>query len=93
MRLRCSSETPGGRLPGVLVPLCLKLGDNPEPGTVDAVGVAVPELGRDPESEAVDLKSWCSEALDRRYGSEESEDEGDDVRCLGRIMEFSRSAG
>jgi hypothetical protein len=93
MRFRCSSETPGGRLPGVPVPLCLEPGENTEPGTTEAVGVAVPELGRDPDIEVVDLNSWCSEAFDLRYGSEARDDEGDAARCLGRIIEFSRSAG
>jgi len=93
MRFRCSSEAPGGRLPGVPVPFCLDPGENTEPGITEAVGVAVPELGRDPDIEVVDLNSWCSEALDLRYGSEAREDAGDEARCLGRIMEFSRSAG
>jgi hypothetical protein len=93
MRFRCSSETPGGKLLGVPVPFCLDPGEKTEPGTTEAVGVAVPELGRDPDIEVVDLNSCCSEAFDLRYGSEAREEVGDDARCLGSIMEFSRSAG
>lgn len=59
---------------------------------VEGVGVAVPELGRDPEKEVVDSNSLCSEGLDRRYGSENS-DEAGEPRCLGSIIEGSMSAG
>jgi hypothetical protein len=93
MRFRCSSETPGGRLLGDPVPFCLDPGEKTEAGTTEAVGVAVPELGREPDIDVVDLNSWCSEAFDLRYGNEAMEDVGDDARCLGSIMELSRSAG
>jgi hypothetical protein len=65
MRFLCSSEIPGGRLPGVPVPFCLP-GENTEPATTEGVGVAVPELGRDPEMEAVDSNSLCNDGLERR---------------------------
>jgi hypothetical protein len=92
MRILCSSETPGGRLEGVPEPFCREPGEKVEPETMDeAVGVAAPELGRDPDSDAVDSNSLCSDGFDWRKGREPS-DEAGDARCLGRIMDFSRSA-
>jgi hypothetical protein len=66
MRTRCSSDTPGGKLDGVPVPFCLDRGEKVELGAMDPVGVAEPELGRDPERDDVDSNSLCSEGFDRR---------------------------
>lgn len=66
MRSLCSSESPGGKLPGVLVPLCLAPGENTDPCSVDGVGVAVPELGREVDIDVVDSNSLCSEGFDLR---------------------------
>ena len=74
------------------MPFCLDPGEKTELGTTEAVGVAVPELGRDPERDAVDSKSLCSDALDLRYGRLDS-DEAGDARCLGSIIEVSILAG
>ena len=66
--VRYSSETPGGRLVGVRVPLERDPGEKTEPGTVVAVGVAVPELGRELEVEmlVVDSNSLERLGLERR---------------------------
>lgn len=92
MSVRYSSDTPGGKLLGVPVPLSLDPGENTDPGTVAVVGVAVPELGREVEMLVVDSNSFDKLGLDRRYGSEAREDAGD-PRCLGSIIDASRSAG
>jgi hypothetical protein len=92
MRVRCSSETPGGRLLGVPVPASREPGENAEPGTVDGVGVAVPELARDVEMLVVDSNSFDRLALDRRNGSEASEEAGE-ARCLGTVIDACRSTG
>jgi hypothetical protein len=92
MSVLCSSETPAGRLPGVPVPLSLDPGERMEPGTVEGVGVAVPELGRDVDMLVVDSKSLDRLGFDRRNGSE-ARDEAGEARCLGSIIEASRWAG
>jgi hypothetical protein len=92
MSVRCSSETPGGRLLGVPVPVSREPGEKTDPGTVDGVGVAVPELGRDVEMLVVDSNSFDRLAFDRRNGSEAS-DEAGEARCLGRVIGACRSAG
>jgi hypothetical protein len=51
---------------GVPVPFCLEPGEKTEPGTTEAVGVAVPELGRDPDIEVVDWNSLWSDGFDLR---------------------------
>lgn len=68
MRILCSSDTPGGREVGVPVPFCRDAGEKtePEPGATEAVGVAVPELGRDPDIDVVDSNSLWREGFDRR---------------------------
>ena len=43
----------------------------------EAVGVALPELGRDVDIEAVDSNSLCSDGFERRYGSDASEEAGE----------------
>lgn len=91
MRVRYSSETPGGRLFGVPIPPCLEPGEN-KPGTADAVGVAVPELGRDVDMLVVDSNSFDKLGFDRRYGSDAREEAGD-PRSLGKVIDASRSAG
>jgi hypothetical protein len=92
MSVRCSSETPGGRLFGVPVPLSLEPGEKTEPGTAEAVGVAVPELGREVDMLVVDANSLERLGLDRRKGRE-ARDEAGDPRCFGSITEASTSAG
>jgi hypothetical protein len=92
MSVRYSSETPGGKLFGVPVPLNLDPGENTEPGTAVAVGVAVPELGREVDMLAVDSNSFDRLGLDRRYGRE-ARDEAGDPRSLGNIIDASKSAG
>jgi hypothetical protein len=92
MSVRCSSETPCGRLLGVPVPLSLEPGEKTEPGTAEAVGVAVPELGREVDMLVVDSNSLDRLALDFRTGRE-ARDEAGDPRCLGSIIEASMSAG
>lgn len=79
MRVRYSSDTPGGKLLGVLAPPDRDPGENTEPGTVDAVGVAVPELGRElvVEMLVVDSNSLDRLGFERRYGSDDREDAGD----------------
>lgn len=80
---------------GVLAPLDRDPGENTEPGTVEAVGVAVPELGRDPvnvEMLVVDSKSFDKLGFDRRYGSDAREEAGD-ARCLGSMAEDSTFCG
>ena len=74
------------------MPFSLDPGEKTELGTTDAVGVALPELGRDKDNDAVDSKSLCSVGFDLRYGREAREEAGD-ARCLGRTMDVSRSAG
>lgn len=64
--VRYSSDTPGGRLVGVLEPLDRPPGENTEPGTVEVVGVAVPELGREVEMLVVDSNSLERLGFDRR---------------------------
>jgi hypothetical protein len=91
MRPLYSSEMPGGRLLGDCVPLSLDPGDRTEPGITEVVGVAVPELVRDPESEAVDANRVERDGFDRRYGRSPS-DEAGDALCLGRVIEDSASA-
>ena len=94
MSVLCSSETPGGRLFGVPVPVLPARGpgEKTDPGTADAVGVAVPELGRDVDMLVVDSNSLDRLGLERRKGSEAS-DEAGDARCLGSIIEAPTSAG
>lgn len=94
MSVLCSSDTPGGKLPGVPAPFCLEPCENTELGMVDdgAVGVAVPELGREPDIEVVDSNSFCRDGFDLRYGNE-ARDEAGEARCFGSIIEFSRWAG
>lgn len=94
MSVRYSSDTPGGRLVGVLVPLDRDPGEKTEPGTVDAVGVAVPELGRElvVEMLVVDSNSLERLGFERRYGSDASEDAGD-ARCLGEKAAASTFCG
>jgi hypothetical protein len=65
MRLLYSSETPGGRLLGDCTPFSREFGERTEPGTVEAVGVAVPELVRDPESDAVEANKVDKDGLER----------------------------
>jgi hypothetical protein len=91
MSVLCSSETPAGRLLGVPVPLDRDPGEKTEPGTVEGVGVAVPEPGREVEI-LVDSNSLDRLGLDLRYGRE-ARDEAGDARCLGSIIEASRWAG
>lgn len=92
MSVRYSSDTPGGKLLGVAVPLSLGPGENTEPGMGADVGVAVPELGREVDMLAVDSNSFDKLGLDLRYGREAREEPGD-PRCLGRIMDASTMAG
>lgn len=92
MSVLCSSETPGGRLFGVPVPPSLEPGEKTEPGTAVGVGVAVPELGREVEMLVVDSNSFDRLGLERRKGRE-ARDEAGDARCLGSIIDASRSAG
>ena len=54
------------------------------------VGVAVPELVRDPESDAVEANKVEREGFDLLYGKSPS-DEAGDARCFGRVMEPSAS--
>lgn len=51
---------------GVLEPLDRPPGENTEPGTVEVVGVAVPELGREVEMLVVDSNSLDRLGFDRR---------------------------
>lgn len=92
MSVLCSSETPGGRLLGVPVPLSRDPGEKTDPGAADGVGVAVPELGLDVDMLAVDSNSFERLGFDLRNGRE-ARDEAGDPRCLGRIIEASRWAG
>jgi hypothetical protein len=55
-------------------------GEKTDPGTTEAVGVAVPELGLDEDRVAVEAKRDDSEGLDRRYGRLAMEALGDIVR-------------
>jgi hypothetical protein len=75
------------------VPLNLDPGEDSEPGTVFGVGVAVPELGRDVDMLVVDSNSLDRLAFDLRYGRDASEEAGEWWRCVGSIIEASRSAG
>lgn len=89
MSVLCSSETPAGRLLGVPVPLSRDPGEKTDPGTAEAVGVAVPELGLDVERLVVDSNSLDRLGFDLRTGREAS-DEAGDARCLGSVIEASR---
>ena len=51
---------------GVLEPLDRPPGEKTEPGTVEVVGVAVPELGREVEMLVVDSNSLERLGFDRR---------------------------
>lgn len=77
---------------GVLEPLDRDPGEKTEPGTVEVVGVAVPELGRDVEMLVVDSNSLERLGFDRRYGSDAREEAGD-ARCLENIAEASTFCG
>jgi hypothetical protein len=92
MRVLYSSDTPGGRLFGVPVPPPSRdPGEKTEPGTIDGVGVAVPELGRDVLMLVVDSNSFDRLGFDRRYGSEASEDAGE-ARWRGSVIEACSKA-
>lgn len=73
------------------MPFCRDIGEKVELGAREPVGVAEPELGREPDRDDVDSNSLCNEGFERRYGSEDS-DEAGDARCLGSIIEASTSA-
>lgn len=92
MSVLCSSETPGGRLLGVPVPLSRDPGEKTDAGAAEGVGVAVPELGREGERLVVDSNSFDRLGFDLRYGRE-ARDEAGDPRCLGSIIDASRWAG
>jgi hypothetical protein len=92
MSVLCSSETPAGRLLGVPVPLSLDPGEKTDPGTAEAVGVAVPELGLEVDMLVVDSKSFDRLGFDLRNGRA-ARDEAGEARCLGSIIEASRLAG
>ena len=95
MSVLYSSDTPGGKLVGVLVPLDRDPGENTEPCAVEVVGVAVPELGREllnVEILVVDSNSLERLGFDRRYGSDAREDAGD-ARCLGSVADASTFCG
>lgn len=79
---------------GVLVPLDRDPGEKTEPGTVGAVGVAVPELGRElvVEMLVVDSNSLERLGFEVRYGSDDREDAGD-ARCLETTAEASMLCG
>jgi hypothetical protein len=67
MRFRNSSDRISGvRRPAGDAPFARLVGENAEPGTADAVGVAVPELGLEEDSEAVDANKLDSEGFERR---------------------------
>lgn len=92
MSVLCSSDTPGGRLLGVPVPLSLDPGEKTDPGTAVAVGVTVPELGLDVDMLVVDSNNFDRLGFDRRNGRDAREEAGD-PRCLGSIIDDPRSAG
>lgn len=61
---------------------------------MEAVGVAVPELGRElvVEMLVVDSNSLERLGFERRNGSEDSEDAGD-ARCFGPVADASTCCG